>query len=307
MDAWEIALNKINELVQAKKLKKSVPSKEGMCFFECEQGQFALEVPRRTRGVKGAKFWFSFPPNAPRGIEIEPKASSEGRNNKLNTTPGSKMGEGVECWSILITNTQDKPQENIYAILSGLSGSVELRVSETEAGVGISFGSDNDVEADKSQSPNEPTVSEGDQKDLESDTASLSTSEREAVVKVRFGQGAFRSSLLEIAGDVCWMSGIEGKELLIASHIQPWAHCEKNPDARGCMDNGLLLSSLWDAAFDSGLVTFDEEWRVISSSTLSESAKRHLGLREEMSLPEEFRNLARSQYLAYHRAVVFKR
>ncbi len=164
-----------------------------------------------------------------------------------------------------------------------------------------------DVQEVKPQPASDPTVTENNQKDLESDTASLSTSEREAVVKVRFGQGAFRSSLLEIVGDVCWMSGIEGKELLIASHIQPWAHCEKNPGARGCQDNGLLLSSLWDAAFDSGLVTFDEEWRVISSPALSESAKKHLGLQEEKYLPERFRNLPRSQYLAYHRAVVFKR
>lgn len=150
-------------------------------------------------------------------------------------------------------------------------------------------------------------VSESAQKDLESDTASLSTSEREAVVKVRFGQGSFRTSLLDIAGEVCWMSGIEGRELLIASHIQPWAHCEKNLEARGCPDNGLLLSSLWDAAFDAGLVTFDEEWRAIPSPALSGSAKKHLGLQEDMFLPERFRNLPRSQYLAYHRAVVFKR
>ncbi|QTQ38141.1 Putative nuclease, HNH family [Aromatoleum petrolei] len=103
------------------------------------------------------------------------------------------------------------------------------------------------------------------------------------------------------------MSGIEGKELLIASHIQPWAHSEKNREARGCPDNGLLLSSLWDAAFDSGLVTFDEDWRVVSSPALSESAKKHLGLQEEKFLPKSFRNPRRAEYLAYHRAVVFKR
>lgn len=172
-------------------------------------------------------------------------------------------------------------------------------------------GKSDDIELDvnemKPQPANGPTVSESDQKDLESDTASLSTSEREAVVKVRFGQGAFRSSLLDIAGEVCWMSGIEGKELLIASHIQPWAHCERNLKARGCPDNGLLLSSLWDAAFDSGLVTFNEEWKVICSSALSGSAKKHLELEQEKYLPESFRNPRRAEYLSYHRAVVFKR
>ena len=147
-----------------------------------------------------------------------------------------------------------------------------------------------DLKNSEAKPTNSPDVSASDLKDLESATANLSTSEREAVIKVRFGQGAFRSSLLEIAGEACWMSGIEGKELLIASHIQPWAHSEKNPEARGCPNNGLLLSSLWDAAFDAGLVTFDEDWRVVSSPLLSESAEKHLGLHEEKFLPECFRN-----------------
>lgn len=192
-------------------------------------------------------------------------------------------------------------------ILAKSNRSAESIVSTTEAVKGVEPPNEPDEENERELPGSNPTITEDDQKGLEADTTSLSAGEREAVVKVRFGQGAFRSALLDIAGDVCWMSGIEGKELLIASHIQPWAHCEKNLDARGCPDNGLLLSSLWDAAFDSGLVTFDEEWRVISSPLLSESAKKHLGLHDEKFLPERFRNLPRSQYLTYHRAVVFKR
>ncbi len=305
MDAWEIALNKINEQVQGKKLRKSVPSKDGMSFFECNQGQFALEVPRRTRGVKGAKFWFSFPPNVPHDIKVEAKAAGVGRNNKLNTTPGSRMGESQACWSILVDNSRGEPDETIEAIVSGLCGAA-AHLSKTESVAGISIANESDEKSETPLPANHTAVPEGDQTILESDTVSLTTSEREAVVKVRFGQGGFRALLLEVAGDVCWMSGIEGKELLIASHIQPWAHCEKNPDARGCSDNGLLLSSLWDAAFDAGLLTFDVDWRVVTSSSLSDSAKKHLGLEEERFLPEAFRNLRRAHYLAYHREKVFK-
>lgn len=163
------------------------------------------------------------------------------------------------------------------------------------------------INGESSKHSGESTALEKEQNDLALDTANLSTSEREAVVKVRFGQGAFRAALLDLAGEVCWMSGVEGKELLVASHIQPWAHCDKNPKARGCPDNGLLLSSLWDAAFDAGLVTFDEDWRVVSSHMLSESAKRHLGLHQEKFLPECFRTSRRAEYLTYHRLVVFKR
>lgn len=145
------------------------------------------------------------------------------------------------------------------------------------------------------------------QTSLEADTRTLKTAEREAVVKVRFGQGDFRNALLKEGGEKCWMSGIEGKRLLIASHIKPWSHCENDTGARGCQDNGLLLSALWDAAFDAGLIGFESDWNVVSSSELSESAKAALGLNGGMVLPAEFRTETRREYLAYHLAEVFGR
>ncbi len=133
MDAWEVALTKLNQLVSDKKLKTSVPSKQGMRFFECSSGQFAIEEPRGTRKVKGAKFWFSFPPKVPDGVFVERKGPGEGRNNKLNTTQGSRMGVGAECWSVLIANSSSKVHEDIYAILSGLNISLTSRDPHAEA------------------------------------------------------------------------------------------------------------------------------------------------------------------------------
>ena len=143
---------------------------------------------------------------------------------------------------------------------------------------------------------------------LESDTRSLKTDEREAVVKVRFGQGNFREALFNEKGHGarCWMSGIEGGRLLIASHIKPWSHCENDVDSRGRTDNGLLLSALWDAAFDAGLVGFDSDWNVVASSELMESARRALYLDKYSALPEKFRTVGRKEYLAYHLAKVFE-
>jgi hypothetical protein len=152
----------------------------------------------------------------------------------------------------------------------------------------------------------ESIIDEEAQEGLKADTNNLTAAEREAIVKIRYGQGAFRDLLMGMAGAKCWMSGIEGKPFLIASHIKPWSHCDKDPDARGCSDNGLLLSSLWDAAFDSGLITFDESWKAITSPFLSVSAKNALGINQETALPEMFRNHRRAQYLAYHRTSIFK-
>ena len=87
-----------------------------------------------------------------------------------------------------------------------------------------------------------PPITE--QMQVDKDTQRLSTGEREAVVKVRYGQGAYRDELLKKSGAQCWMSGIEGKQLLIASHIKPWFQSKDDEQARGDPDNGLLLSEI---------------------------------------------------------------
>ena len=152
-----------------------------------------------------------------------------------------------------------------------------------------------------------PVVTKDEQKKLESDTKSLATSEREAVVKIRYGQGAFRDALVKLRGAVCWMSDIEGTQLLVASHIKPWSHCKEDTDARGNSDNGLLLSSLWDAAFDAGLISFGLDWKLICSDQLSDSAKQALAITSNTVLPEAFRNKARAEFLTHHRGSCFER
>ena len=58
-------------------------------------------------------------------------------------------------------------------------------------------------------------------------------------------------------GGRCPITGITEPALLRASHIVPWADCD---DAQRLdVHNGLLLSALWDAAFDTGLVSFADD------------------------------------------------
>ncbi len=56
----------------------------------------------------------------------------------------------------------------------------------------------------------------------------------------------------------------------------PWAECD---DAlRLDVHNGLLLSALWDAAFDSGLVSFADDGTVLAKDTLKQEARSALGI-----------------------------
>ena len=82
-------------------------------------------------------------------------------------------------------------------------------------------------------------------------TASLPrTTEAERLVIQRIGQDIFRDALMDYWGGRCPLTGITEPALLRASHIVPWADCD---DAQRLdVHNGLLLSALWDAAFDRG-------------------------------------------------------
>jgi hypothetical protein len=79
-------------------------------------------------------------------------------------------------------------------------------------------------------------------------------------------------------GGRCPLTGITDPALLRASHILPWADCT---DAQRLdVHNGLLLSALWDAAFDCGLVSFADDGTVLLGPQLSETARKTLGVDE---------------------------
>jgi hypothetical protein len=114
-------------------------------------------------------------------------------------------------------------------------------------------------------------------------TASLPrTTEAERIVIQRIGQDIFRDALIEHWRGRCPMTGITERALLRASHIKPWADCS---DAeRLDVHNGLLLSALWDAAFDRGLLSFADDGTVLVSSRLGETAREALGLAKGLPL-----------------------
>jgi hypothetical protein len=101
--------------------------------------------------------------------------------------------------------------------------------------------------------------------------------EAERLIVQRIGQGIFREALLKYWNGCCRLTGIADVALLRASHIVPWAECETD-SLRLDVHNGLLLSALWDAAFDSGMISFANNGEVLVSQTLSPNAVAALGL-----------------------------
>lgn len=115
-------------------------------------------------------------------------------------------------------------------------------------------------------------------KEFEAKVANLSrTTEAERLVVQRIGQDIFRDRLMNYWQGRCPLTGISDTALLRASHIIPWADCESDAE-RLDVHNGLLLSTLWDAAFDAGLVSFGDNGAPITSPRLSQAAATALGL-----------------------------
>lgn len=111
------------------------------------------------------------------------------------------------------------------------------------------------------------------------------TTEAECLAVRRVGQNLFRQALLDYWNGRCPMTGITDEALLRASHIVAWADCESD-ELRLDVHNGLMLSALWDAAFDAGLVSFADDGRVLASTRLTASASAALGIEASVRLSD---------------------
>lgn len=129
------------------------------------------------------------------------------------------------------------------------------------------------------------------------------STEAERWVVQRVGQNLFRSALLDYWQGRCSVTGLAVPELLRASHIQPWALCQKD-EQRLDVFNGLLLSPNLDALFDGGWVTFMPDGMIAVANCMPRNALSLLGIcsdwRVQGLTPEH------SLYMEFHRQQVFR-
>ncbi len=153
--------------------------------------------------------------------------------------------------------------------------------------------------------------------------------ESEALLKVRRGQAYFRQVVLNAYGGRCAVTGLAVRELLVASHIVPWA---VNPDLLPRMKeimvrmvpptihahrldvrNGIALNGLHDRAFDRGFITFDKKLRMVCCKELrgrfnETEVARNFKVYEgkPLHVPEGFEG-PNLDYLAWHREWEFRK
>ncbi len=124
--------------------------------------------------------------------------------------------------------------------------------------------------------------------------------------KQRRNQSFFRTMVLSGYNNTCAITGLNISRLLVASHIVPW---KDSIDNRLNPRNGIALNALHDKAFDSGLISFDRNYRLILArrklDQQSEVQQKFLLDYEGSKLLMPSRFLPDPKLLEYHRDNVF--
>lgn len=121
----------------------------------------------------------------------------------------------------------------------------------------------------------------------------------------------FRKSVIAAYEGRCCISGMTVPQMLIASHIKPYAVCDDRTE-KANPANGLLLNAFYDRAFDQGLMTVLPDLTIKISDAVKEryadeKTREWLYGVEGVKIKRPARFAPRRELLEYHNKNVFLR
>ena len=156
----------------------------------------------------------------------------------------------------------------------------------------------------------------GDGADGEDDQPLDRETERIRAAAARVGQHVFAQHVLSNCGGSCVFCGLRpstfgGRRMLLAGHIKPWR--DSSHRERLDLSNGLAACPSHDVAFDTGLLTVEDDLRITLAASLSNAVRVDLLARQyygsppmltALRLPQAARRPG-ARYLEWHRGHVF--
>jgi putative restriction endonuclease len=121
-----------------------------------------------------------------------------------------------------------------------------------------------------------------------------------------FRDEAFRRHVRAAYDNRCALSGLKlinggGRPEVQAAHIRPVA--SDGPDS---VRNGLALSGTLHWMFDRGLVSIDDDWRILRANNLPEDVSRLIVPDGHLIVPKDETMQPHLSFLRFHRENVFK-
>jgi putative restriction endonuclease len=132
--------------------------------------------------------------------------------------------------------------------------------------------------------------------------APLKSTDREALVKARVGQGLFRANVARVEPE-CRVTKVSNAAYLIASHIKPWRHASN--EERLSAHNGLFLAPQVDFLFDRGFISFGDG-RLLISPVADEKTLVKLGVDPDRPPVVGAFSADQERFLEFHRAEIFR-
>lgn len=120
--------------------------------------------------------------------------------------------------------------------------------------------------------------------------------ERKGLVTSRVGQGWYRREIVRKWKGKCPISKVDIPSILISSHILPWS--SSTDEQRLDVNNGILLSPVYDSLFDRNLISFEDNGEIIISSKVSLENRKKLNIDQSIKIPI---NKEMIPYLKEHR------
>ena len=129
----------------------------------------------------------------------------------------------------------------------------------------------------------------------------------ETTVERPFRDRVFTRQIQQAYDKRCAMTGLRiinggGRPEAQAAHIRPVSH--DGPDS---IRNGLSLSSTMHWMFDRGLLSIDDDFRILKAKgAVPTEVERMLNPSGFLAVPDDFRLRPHKQFLHFHRETVFK-
>lgn len=127
--------------------------------------------------------------------------------------------------------------------------------------------------------------------------------ERKGLVISRVGQGVYRKKIIHRWEYQCAVTGFNNLDVLIASHILPWA--SSTNQERLDVNNGILLSPTYDALFDQHYISFENRGNIILSDAIEVAAFQKIGVKGSERISNF--NSSNFPYLEQHRTQFYVR
>ena len=128
--------------------------------------------------------------------------------------------------------------------------------------------------------------------------------EKKRLVDAQDGRGFFREQVLSRMNK-CQITGFSDPRYLEAAHIKPWTKSEFEEKIDGF--NGMLLTPNCHKLFDRGMITFDDEGKLIKSNEMNLTEYDKLFIEEASIDRSAIIHTKTKEYLKWHREFVFEK